>query len=490
MKWLSRIAVVLSIFLLIFAIQALRLTSQQPAVENITRIAVDRTQASARLAAMLRIPTDSSKDSERFFRQQTTLMRSAWPTVYQHLSLIRLNEHSQLLGWRGSDPTLQPLLLLAHLDTVPADHQAWQQPPYSGAQICGDIWGRGALDDKGSAAAILESVSLLLAQGYTPRRSIIIAFGHDEEVGGEQGAATISQYLADAKIKPWMVLDEGGLVLHDAPFPISQPIALVGTKEKGYLSVKITASAHGGHSSMPPQQTAIFILAEALRRVQAAPFPAAIDGPAAQTFDWLSAEMRWPEKLLFANRWLFSPLIISSLEHSNGGNALIRTTIAPTMLNAGSKDNVLPETASAVINLRLHPRDSAESALSHLRLALADLSENKDKNSVTVEPLNDVDGKRSSDSDLNNPAFKVLTQSIRNNFPDALVAPYLMVATSDSRHYRPLSDRIYRFSPIRLHVDELSLIHGRNERISIDSYVEAIQFYAEFIRASGSSGVE
>ena len=488
MKWLSRATVALSILLLVLAIQALRLTSQQPEPEDINRVTVKRDQAAARLANMLKIPTDSSKDSAQHFRRQTALMRTAWPSVYQQLSLVQLNEHSQLLGWRGTEPTLRPLLLLAHLDTVPADQQSWQQQPYSGAQIDGDIWGRGALDDKGSVAAIMESVSLLLAQGYTPQRSIILAFGHDEEVGGERGAAAISQYLADAKVQPWMVLDEGGLVLHEAPFPIDQPLALVGTKEKGYLSVKITASTTGGHSSMPPKQTAIFTLAEVLQRIQAAPFPAAIDGPAEQMFDWLAADMRWPEKLLFANRWLFSPLIIYSLERSDGGNALIRTTIAPTMLSAGSKDNVLPETASVVINLRLHPRDSAEAALAHLHAAISDLDDNG--SAITIEPLHDISGKRSSDSSLDNVAFDALTQSIRNNFPDALVAPYLMVATSDSRHYRSLSDRIYRFSPMRLHIDDLSRIHGRNERISVDSYVEAIQFYADLIRASGNSTAE
>lgn len=485
MKWLRRLAVVLSMLLLALAIQTLRLSTPQPTPADVTRISVDRHQAAERLAAMLQIPTDSSKDSERYFRQQTALMRSAWPTVYQRLSLVLLNEHSQILGWRGADPTLPPLLLLAHLDTVPADQQAWQHPPYSGAQVDGDIWGRGALDDKGSAAAIMEAVSLLLEQGYTPQRSIIVAFGHDEEVGGKQGAATISQYLADANIQPWMVLDEGGLVLHDAPLPIDQPVAFVGTQEKGYLSVSITATAHSGHSSMPPKHTAIFTLAEALQRIQAAPFSAAIDGPAEQTFDWLAADMRWPEKLLFANRWLFAPLIVNSLERSNSGNALIRTTIAPTMLNAGSKDNVLPETASAVINLRLHPRDSAESALLHLRAAVSDL--NAIPNRITIEPLHDFDSIRSNASSLDNPAFKTLTQSIRDNFPDALVAPYLMVAASDARHYRPLSDRIYRFSPMRLQVKDLSRIHGRNERLSVDSYVEAIQFYAQLISVSGDS---
>lgn len=485
MKWLHYITAALAVFLFVLVIEALMLTSSQPVSEAIDRISVNQEQAAARLSAVLQVPTDSSKNSERYFQQQTVLMRNAWPSVYQQLSVVRLNEHSQLLGWRGTEPTLPPLLLLAHLDTVPAEQQSWQQPPYSGAVLNGDIWGRGALDDKGSVAAIMESVALLLAQDYKPRRSIIIAFGHDEEVGGEQGAAAISQYLSDANIQPWMVLDEGGVVLHDAPLPIHQPVALIGTQEKGYLSVKIAASTRGGHSSMPPKQTAIFTLAEALRRIQATPFPAAIDGSAAKMFDSIAADMRWPEKLLFANRELFAPLIIASLEGSNGGNALIRTTIAPTMLNAGSKDNVLPETATAVLNLRLHPRDSVEAALTHIDSAIAGLR--VDGTHLTIEPLHNFDGNRSSNSSLDNAAFVALSQTIKNNFPDALVAPYLMVAASDARHYRQLSDRIYRFSPIRLHNEELSRIHGRDERIAVSSYIEAIHFYAEFIRVSGDS---
>ena len=480
MKFFLRTILLIGIILLGLAVNTIRQPSLQPAPSNRANIAIDATQAAQRLSALLQLPTISDQADDAIFTTQTQLMQQQWPQVYQTLSLKIINQHSQLLSWQGTDPSLPPLLLLAHLDVVPAKQQEWQQPPFSGNIVDGEIWGRGAIDDKGSVAAILESVTALIDRRFQPQRTVLIAFGHDEETGGEQGAVAISQYLKTQKISPWMILDEGGFVLSNGPLPVTAPVALVGIAEKSYLSVRITASAPGGHASMPSKESAIFRLANALERIESSPFDASLDGPVSEMFSWLNAEMRWPEKLLFANHWLFSPLIIASLENSPGGNAMLRTSQAATMLNAGIKDNVLPEHASAVINLRLHPRDSGQQALTHLRKVI-------DDDAVTVEPLGNADVQSTAVSTVESNAFNVLATSIRSSFPDALVAPYLMVAASDSRHYTGLSNQVYRFLPVRLDNKELTRLHGRNERISLSVYQEAIQFYAKLITLSSES---
>ena len=480
MKRLLLFVLVLSIALLLLFINTVRQPSLQPAPKKTTQVVINMEEAAQRLSSLLQFPSISTQMDDAAFSAQTQHMQQHWPTVYDTVSLQTFNQHSQLLTWTGTDASLEPLLLLAHLDVVPAKQQSWQQPPFSGNIVDGEIWGRGALDDKGSATAILEAIAALIEKGFRPRRTVMVAFGHDEEVGGTKGAVAISQYLKAQMTSPWMTLDEGGFVLSNGPLPVSAPVALVGIAEKGYLSVRITATAESGHASMPPRETAVFHLANALNAIEASPFKASLDGPANQLFDWLTAETPWPEKLLFANRWLFSPLIIATLEKSPGGNAMLRTTQAPTLLNAGIKDNVLPETASAVINLRLHPRDSGQQALGHLRKVI-------DNEAVTVEPLEAFDNSSTVISPTDHPAFKILAQSIRNSFPDALVAPYLMVATSDSRHYTSLANRVYRFLPFRLDNDELKRLHGRDERISLRMYQEAIQFYANLIILSSDT---
>lgn len=480
---------VLCLFLVLF-INTFRLRSLQPAPGENVIITYDADTAVQRLVGLIQIPTVSSSvnpsqhsseniEDSNHFDALIAYLHAQWPTVFSTLSTQTFSGHAQLLRWEGRDKELEPLLLLAHLDVVPASEQNWRQPPFSGAILDGEIWGRGTLDDKGSVAAILESVAALIQQGAQPERTLLIALGDDEEVGG-YGAAAISRYLASENITPWMVLDEGGFVLSDSPLPVAAPVALVGISEKGYLSVKLTASAPGGHSSMPPRELAIFKLSHALERIHAHPFTATLDGPADKMFYWITTEMRWPERVLFSNTWLFQPLIISQLERSPGGNALLRTTQAPTLLSAGVKDNVLPESASAVINFRLHPHDSTENVITHLATVIND-------SSITLTPLNEATGIIRKASRIDHPAFNTLAQSIRTSFPDAYVAPYLMVGASDARHYRNLSDQVYRFAPLRLNNDSLSLLHGANERISKDSFYQAIQFYANLIFLSNAT---
>jgi len=472
-------ASLLGILILAMLINTLQLETRQPAAGTPATISIDADAAAERLAHLVRLRTLASDTNPEPFHKLADTLTRQWPSVYQSLTRVHVNAHSQVLVWPGRNDALPPLLLLAHLDVVPADAQRWQQPPFDGAIVDNEIWGRGTLDDKGSAAAILEAIAALQQTGFTPRRTLIVAFGYDEETGGERGAKAVAAWLEHEQITPWLVLDEGGFVLENSPLPTDAPVALVGVAEKGYLSVEVSAFALSGHSSMPPRDLAIFRLARALQRIEANPFPMSLDGPSGATFAWLAPDMRWPEKVLFANRWAFEPLIVSQLARTPSGAALLHTTQAPTLLSAGIKDNVLPETASATINFRVHPRDNADAILEHLRQSIDDPA-------IELTPLNAFSHASLQPSDWHSPVFARLATVIRSSFPDAQVAPYQMVAATDARHFRALTDQVYRFLPFRLDNSELSRLHGRDERISIASYVEAVNFYATLIMQSSA----
>ncbi|HXG27991.1 MAG TPA: M20/M25/M40 family metallo-hydrolase, partial [Nevskiales bacterium] len=223
------------------------------------KLAIEPEAAARRLAGALAIPTVSHEDRDRidetaFLRLQDYL-GTQFPRVHRVLNRETVSQLSLLYTWPGSEAGLDPLLLLAHLDVVPVEpgrEHDWQRPPFGGDIADGYVWGRGALDDKASALAQLEAVELLLARGFKPRRTIYLAFGHDEEVGGRDGAARIAELLHKLQVRPALVLDEGGAVMQDGMLGLSGPVALVGIAEKGYLSLMLSAEDSGGHSSMPP----------------------------------------------------------------------------------------------------------------------------------------------------------------------------------------------------------------------------------------------
>ena len=367
---------------------------------------------------------------------------------------------------------------MAHMDVVPVDsttESSWKTPPFSGAVDDGFVWGRGAMDDKASVLGILEAVELLLNEGFQPERSVYLAFGHDEEIGGHNGAAKIAELLRSRGVELEYVLDEGMNILSGIIDGVSSPVALIGIAEKGYLSIRMTAESAGGHSSIPPTDSAIGVLSRALQKLQAAPFPSHLNGPTRQMFEYLGPEIAWPKKLALANLWLFDPLIRRQLARAPLTNAVIRTTLAPTMFNAGVQENVLPTKATAVINLRLMLGETIASALAHVRKAV------DPKVQLTALP---VQMEPSAVSDIESPSFKLLQKTIGQTIPETIVAPSLLVAATDSRHYAGLTKNIFRFLPITLRPEDTKRYHGIDERISIDDYERCIRFYAQLIRNS------
>ena len=465
----------------IATVKTIAFSSKQIPVNPVETIMV-KEDAAQRLAEALAIPTIAQQgnlDSLPFF-QLDTFIQLNYPNVDSILEKTRIGTLALFYKWPGKNPKLPPILLMAHQDVVPAEPSTlddWTKPAFGGKISDGFIWGRGALDDKSSLFSILEAVEMLIKEGYQPERSIYLAFGHDEEVGGQNGAVQIADYCQKEGIQFDYVLDEGQIVLNNALGGLDAPLAMIGIAEKGYATLTLTATLEeGGHSSMPPKQTAVGILSRAITRLEDKPFPAKIDGATAALFNHVGPEMRLPFKVLFANRWLTKNLLIAQMSSSNTSNALLRTTTAPTMLRGGVKDNVLPTKASAKVNFRIIPGETVDDVVESVRKVI------NDKRVIVAKPDNPGKGFDPSPiSDINAFGFQVIQTTIQQIFPDVVVAPSLVVGGTDARHFTKVSDHIYRFIPIQLSKADLTSIHGINEKISVEGYKRMIRFYRQLI---------
>lgn len=483
---IALLAACLTALVAVTVTRSLRVGSRQMAVAPI-RPATLPPGAAGRLAGALRFRTVSHQDPSQLdageFRALHRYLADTFPRVQRALGREPVSELSLLYTWTGGDPTARPLVLLSHLDVVPveaATEPAWAEPPFAGKVSGGFVWGRGAIDDKVGVVGILEAVESLLADGFQPRHTVYLAFGHDEEVGGVHGAARIARVLAERGVQAEFVLDEG-LTLTEGLVPgVTRPVALVGTAEKGYLSLELAVESEGGHSSRPPRETAVGILAAALHDLARRPLPAALAGATRQFLDFVAPETSFPYRLALANLWLFGPLVERRLAALPESDAMIRTTTAPTMLAGSVKENVLPARASAVVNFRIRPGESSDAVIAHVRAAIGDPR-------VRITPYGPTRSEPSPEARTDGPAFAAVARAIRETFPDAIVAPALLLGATDSRHYTTLSDDIFRFLPIYLRSEDATRPHGTNERVAVSDVESAVRFYRRLIENAAGS---
>ncbi len=437
--------------------------------------------AEEKLSKSIRFRTVSFEDPSREdipeFKAFCAFLESNYPLVHKHLKKEVVGDVSLLYEWRGSSENAGPLLLVAHMDVVPVEPQTltdWTHPPFDGVISRGYVWGRGTMDCKGLLISILEAVEALLREGFNPERSVFLAFGQDEEVGGLRGAKKIAELLESRGIRPELVLDEGGALVDFGIPGFRKLIAGVGVAEKGYLTIDLVARAKGGHSSMPPRHTAIGVLARAITRLEKRLFPSTMGAIQAAAFEKIK-----PETPLYLRAALFSPRLTSFFLRIASRwvpplGAMLRTTTAVTMVSGGTKDNVLPQEARATVNLRLLPGETCQSAIERVRRVIKDR-----RVSVEISGMAENPSKTSS---TDTTGFMVLERTIRECFPEAIVVPYLVIGMTDARHYSRISDSVFRFSPIRGSIKDMELAHGTNERLSIDNFKELIAFFIRLIK--------
>jgi carboxypeptidase PM20D1 len=408
-------------------------------------------------------------DSSQFVGFRNFLERT-YPLVHEHLTRTIVKNYTLMFRWEGKNPERNPVVLMAHQDVVPVEEATksiWKVDPFAGTIRDGYFWGRGTADDKINLISIMESAEKLLRSGFRPERTIYLVFGHDEEIGGS-GARAVADLFRQQKIHPELVLDEGGIVTREKVPGLEKPAALIGTSEKGILTLQLKVEKGGGHSAMPERETAIDILARAITRLNENQFEPKFS-PSTQGFiEVVGPEMPFRQKMAFANLWIFRPMLISIYEQSTGGNAMIRTTMVPTIIDGGVKENVVPTVAIATLNLRLLPGDSSEMIQRKIRdivddeRILIELRDSREASGVTP-----MDGF----------AFKSIEKVIRQTYDSVVATPFLMIGATDSRHFNEVSNGIIKFSPM---VDPIGF-HGIDERVSFESFQKSLWFFEQLI---------
>lgn len=455
----------------------------------------------------IRIPTISNAiyEDTNFepFKEFMAYLPKVYPNIYNVMSVDTINNYSLVFHWKGKNSNLKPVLFLSHYDVVPVVGydstttfatdtlfrpndtpidpinkvaESWDYSPFSGAVVNGRIYGRGTLDMKNMLFSILESADALIEENFQPERDIWIAFGHDEEVSGRQGALKIASYFKNKGLTFEAVYDEGGIVASagSAMQAIQKPLALVGVGEKGFLTLKITVRGLGGHSSMPPAKGSLVYAAEIIEKLNSKQFEATIIPPISEFLNNIGGEMGFTSKLAIANQWLLKPILLKTLEKSPASNALIRTTTAITMAKSSDAPNVLSSTSEITVNFRILPNNTVAQVMEHVNNICKDYN-------TQVEIISEREP--SSISPTNAIGFKNIKDKINSLYPNAIVSSYITIGGTDAYKYQIVSNHIYRFIPVLLNAFEQRTIHNENEYISLDNYGRMLWYFKEMMKS-------
>ena len=466
----------LLIFVAVILVRTLRFTP--PALEDRKADAVsyDEAAATEALAQLVRCKTisygDHSLEDDAEFDKLIALLPGLYPNVFKTCTFEQLPDRALLFTWKGKEKG-DPAVLMAHYDVVPVEEENWDKPAFEALIEDGVLWGRGTLDTKVTFNGILSAAENLIAQGFAPKHDVYFAFSGGEEVNGK-GAINIVKRFEQLGVTPAMVLDEGGAVVENVFPGVKKPCAMVGIAEKGMMNVTYSVSSGGGHASAPAPKTPVGRLSRACVNLETHPFKAHITAPVAKMFDTLGRHSTFLYKMIFANLWCFAPVLDLICRLSGGElNALVRTTVAFTQMKGSKAPNVIPPSASMVSNMRLNPADTVASALEYLKKTVGD-------DNVTLTVGDHMEPSPISRTDCE--GWERVKNAVSDTWPGCIVSPYLMAQCSDSRHYRDLSDKVYRFSAMALTSEERKTIHGNNERIRVEAIGKAVEFFMRVMK--------
>ena len=433
---------------------------------------LDKNIIAGHLSEAVRIPTVSLSNINEdgsVFLDYHKFLENAYPIFHRTATKEIVNKYTLFYTIKGKNPNLKPGCFLAHQDVVPADDNGWEVPAFSGEIKDGYVYGRGSQDMKGQMIALMEAMEKLLSEGFKPDRDMYFIFGHDEEPNTSDGALQAVKLLEKRGITLDYVIDEGGTILDGRLIGVPKTIGLIGTCEKGYMDVKLTVTRDGGHASNPRKPTSLAILGRAIYKIENHPSKTKWTKSSKEMFKYLTPYMPHALKFVFANRDILSPLIKFVLKIAHPvTNSIVRTTYAPTLAKGSDATNVIPKTSTANINCRILTGESSDEVLARIQ-KIAGKNVVCEKIGTVTEPT--------PVSNTNSDAYKMLTQSIGNAFPELILAPYPFIAGTDSRYFYPICENVFRFTPFLVSLEDQNRIHGINERNSVDGMLRATQFF-------------
>jgi len=436
----------------------------------------------------LKIPTwwppetdAGDKDAEAALIRFQEFLTEAFPAFHKAAQRWVLSPYSFIYHLPGNLPGenaqsgIGPVLFLGHYDVVPAETEKWSVDPFGAEMKDGYIYSRGSLDMKNGIICMLEAVENLCAAGWKPKRDIWFAFGGDEERAGILGSKKTVRWMEERKLNFDWVLDEGTPIAENQIKGITSPLALVSIEEKGYLSLNLTVEQDPGHASRPPKVQAAAVLARALCRIEKRPFPFMLSTTVETFFKQIAPLMPGIKGFVMRNARALGPLFFKLAATSPTMEAMLRTTIAMTQLSGSAADNVMPSEVRAVINMRLLWPWTAEKATAFIKKSINDERVKISVYNLATDPV-------PPSREYRQYGWQEIETAMKETWPGIPMLPFLMVATTDSRHYQGISKCLLRFCPFKLDTKELSAVHGHDERISVENLRQGLKFYSGFLK--------
>ncbi len=466
----------ITIILLICLLRALKFKPEVKEEKVVEPVNFDKEKAVKDLCEMVKCKTisnaDYSLEDDAEFKKFENKLIDMFPLVHATCHKENIGRRGIQFYWKG-ESSEKATVLMSHFDVVEVDESGWEKAPFEGI-IDGEVlWGRGTLDTKSTLNGCMQAVETLIKEGFTPKHDVYLCFSGDEEISGPTCPQMVDEF-ARRGINVELVVDEGGAVVENVFPGVKDRVAVIGIAEKGMLNLSYTVKSKGGHASAPPAKTPIGILSKACCKVESKPFKANFTAPTLALFDTLGRRSTFLYRLIFANMWLFKP-ILSLIGKMGGGeiNALMRTTCAFTQMKGSNGRNVLPAQAEMLSNFRIMTGETMESTIEYVKKVI-------DDDRVELKVINGNEPSVVSRTDCEE--FELVKEAVGETFPDAVVTPYLMFACSDSQHYGKISDKVYRFSAQSMSAEERRTIHGHNERITFKGIWECVEFYLRLIK--------
>lgn len=472
--------IVLLILVILIAVALIRAASLRPTAALTAKVELDETpraeEYGKRLAEMIRQETVSSRfDPDRTkFLQFHEKLEELFPNIHKTCEKHVFNG-SLLFKWSGRG-NHEPILLMSHHDVVEANG-AWEHEPFSGdIDEQGRVWGRGTVDTKASLFCLLTAVEELIAEGFEPECDVYLASSCTEEWSGE-GAPLTVQYLKEQGVKLALLMDEGGMIIEEPIAGVKGTYGMVGVLEKGYGDLRFTARGKGGHASAPGKNTPLVRLGKFMAEAERhSPFKNEFNPTVKEMFRRTAPNMSFGMRVIFANMWLFEPLLKKLLPSiSPAAGAMLHTTLAFTMAKGADGLNVLPQEAYVTGNMRFIPHQPNEESIA----LISGLAKKYDIETEVIYqdhpcPVVDYQGD----------AFHLVEEVMAEVYPGVGVCPYVMTGGTDAKYYKEVSDNCLRFAPLYINAQQYSSIHGLNENICQGALPKGVDFYKKVIRKS------